>query len=159
MLLVLGLVMLVAAFGFLLKIGMWVWIASHLSHNYEPPPDLSDGPDSGLDAMKKTLGVIAAAIGVITATVGLVKECTPDTGRASPYQQPAPQQPAYQQPAYQQPATQQPAYQQPVQQDVYSTTCCSTAGNCMMMDGAQPVGGECFCFDMLGQMATGTVCQ
>jgi hypothetical protein len=98
---------------------------------------------------KKTLGVIAGVIGVITATVGLMKECAPESGAAPVYQQ---------QPVYQQPAP-QPVYQQPVQQPVYSSTCCTTAGNCMMMDGAQLVGAQCFCFNAFGQMAPGTVCQ
>ena len=147
MLLLMGLVMLVAAFGFLLKVGLWVWIASHLSRSHEIPVSAPEPSSSGLDGMKKTLGVIAAAIGVITATVGLVKECSPNTGSAAAYQPQPMQQPTYQQPV------------QPMQQPVYSMTCCSSAGNCMMMDGAQLVGGQCFCFDMLGQMATGTVYQ
>lgn len=111
--------------------------------------------DSGA---KKTLGIIAAAIGVISATVGLVKECRPEANGAPAY---APPQPQYQQPQYQQAPPPQPQYPQaqPVQQPVYSTTCCTAVGNCLMMDGAQPVGGQCFCFDMLGQMASGTVCQ
>lgn len=102
---------------------------------------------------KKTLGVIAAAIGVVTATVGLVKECRPESNGAPAY---APPQPQYQQ----QPVYQAPQHPQapPVQEPVYSTTCCTAAGSCVMMDGAQLVGGQCFCFDMFGQMATGTVC-
>jgi hypothetical protein len=100
--------------------------------------------------MKKTLGTIAAGIGVVTATVALVKECTPDQGMPSA--------PVYQQPAYQEPVYQQPV-QQPVPQPAYSSTCCTNAGNCMMMDGAQLVGAQCFCFNAFGQMAPGTVCQ
>ena len=91
---------------------------------------------------KKTLGILAGVIGVVTATVGLVRECAPERGGMPAYQAP---QPSYQEPSYQQP--------------VYSSTCCSSAGNCMMMTGAEMVGAQCFCFDMLGQMAAGTVCQ
>ena len=110
---------------------------------------------------KKTLGILAGVIGVVTATVGLVRECAPERGGMPAYQAPQPsyQEPSYQAPSYQQPVYQPPPQAQPVQQPVYSSTCCSSAGNCMMMTGAEMVGAQCFCFDMLGQMAAGTVCQ
>lgn len=150
MLLIVGATLLVAALGFLFKVGLWVWIASHLNGGYQAPTP-PEPSSSGLDGMKKTLGVLAATIGVITATVGLVKECTPDTDTTPLYL-----------PQYEQPVSQpRPAYQpRPApKQLAYSTTCCSSAGNCTMMNGVQVVGTQCFCFGTFGQTAVGTVCQ
>jgi hypothetical protein len=127
-----------------LKIGAWVWFMTRVLHKpVENYPTRSTENASAPDTIKKWLSVVAAVLGIISTTVGLTKSCGTGTqAQPQPVQQFVPGQPQI----------------IPVQPTTMSAICCTAAGNCpMMMTG--PVGSACFCADIYGNMAQGSVCQ
>jgi hypothetical protein len=128
-----GIALLIGGLIAVLKIGAWVWLATRVFHR--PAPPSYEPPTHSADSLKKWLSVIATVLGIISTTVGLVKGCQPNR-RETPS-----------------------GYQQPPQQPYeIGSACCTYGGNCMLMAPA-PVGSVCTCFDLMGNMAQGTVCR
>jgi hypothetical protein len=139
--LILGVVLLVAGLGAILKLGLWFWLATHMTQARRQAAAVAPArpPQSG-GGIKKTLAIVSTTLGIAATTMGLVKDCGEMVeAPATVQQQPAPM-------------------QQPVMQPIYvSPACCTTMGSCIMVDGSLPLGSPCMCFVPTGAVQ-GHVC-
>jgi len=129
------------------KVGMWVWLVSRVTHRPLPPREET----GSLDGIKKLLAVVSTALGIVATCVGLARECGWILSQAEPVRERVIEVPV-------------PREEEiPVrwQEDIVPTPttsmmCCTPMGNCVMVYPA-PVGSQCFCAGMMGAVA-GMVC-